>query len=294
MVSEIKRYQAKVTSVLKQRINTAIIIALVFTTVLYFFNADAILFFSAVIIIYAGWEWGNLAGYHLFYIKFLYCLFILGIMVLLSFLMGVDRSLPTFINTGKFILECLIPWWLLAIYWIKSYPRGTIFWGSPLARGIIGLLVLIPVWLALSILISLDHGKLLIAGVVLIVAFSDIGAYFAGLRFGKHKLSKNVSPNKTWEGFLGAIGVNLIFATFLGFFLKIHLMNIMMLFLLVMIIVLSSVIGDLLISMFKRHRGIKDSGNILPGHGGILDRIDGHTIAFPMFTLVFIYSNFQV
>jgi phosphatidate cytidylyltransferase len=154
------------------------------------------------------------------------------------------------------------------------------------------LLILIPVWLSLSILISLDHGKLLIAGVILIVALSDIGAYFVGIRFGKHKLSKNVSPNKTWEGFLGAIIVNVIFVTFLGLFLKTNLMNIMTLFLLVMITVLSSVIGDLLISMFKRHRGIKDSGNILPGHGGILDRIDGHTMAFPIFTLVFIYSNF--
>jgi phosphatidate cytidylyltransferase len=208
--------------------------------------------------------------------------------------MGADRSLSKFIDTGKSILECLIPWWILVIYWINSYPKGTIFWRNPLVRGIIGLLILIPVWLSLSILISLDHGKLLIAGVIIVVALSDIGAYFVGKRFGKHKLSKNVSPNKTWEGFLGAITVNVIFVTFIGFFLKTNLMNTMILFSLVMITVLSSVIGDLLISMFKRHRGIKDSGNILPGHGGILDRIDGHTMAFPIFTLVFIYSNFQV
>ena len=267
---------------------------MVFAAVLFFFNADVILFFSAIVILYAGWEWGNLAGLQFSYIKFLYCLFMLAIIASLSFLMGADRSLLTFTDTGKSILECLIPWWILAIYWINSYPRGTIFWRSPLVRGIIGLLILIPVWLSLSILISLDHGKLLIAGVILIVALSDIGAYFVGIRFGKHKLSKNVSPNKTWEGFLGAIIVNVIFVTFLGLFLKTNLINIIILFSLVMITVLSSVIGDLLISMFKRHRGIKDSGNILPGHGGILDRMDGHTMAFPIFTLVFIYSNFQV
>ena len=267
---------------------------MVFTAVLFFFNADIVLFFSAIVILYAGWEWSNLAGLQSSYTKFLYCSFMLAIIASLSFLMGADRSLPTFVDTGKSILECLIPWWILAICWINSYPRGTIFWRSSLVRGIIGLLILIPVWLSLSVLISLDHGKLLIAGVILIVALSDIGAYFVGIRFGKHKLSKNVSPNKTWEGFLGAIIVNVIFVTFLGLFLKTNLMNIMILFSLVMITVLSSVIGDLLISMFKRHRGIKDSGNILPGHGGILDRIDGHTMAFPIFTLVFIYSNFQV
>jgi phosphatidate cytidylyltransferase len=267
---------------------------MVFTAVLFFFNADAILFFSAIVILYAGWEWGNLAGLQFSYTKFLYCSFILVIIASLSFLMGADRSLSKFIDTGKSILECLIPWWILVICWINSYPKGTIFWRNPLVRGIIGLLILIPVWLSLSILISLDHGKLLIAGVIIVVALSDIGAYFVGKRFGKHKLSKNVSPNKTWEGFLGAITVNVIFVTFIGFFLKTNLMNTMILFSLVMITVLSSVIGDLLISMFKRHRGIKDSGNILPGHGGILDRIDGHTMAFPIFTLVFIYSNFQV
>ena len=289
-----KHHQAKEISVLKQRISTAIIISMVFTAVLFFFNADIVLFFSAIVILYAGWEWSNLAGLQSSYTKFLYCSFMLAIIASLSFLMGADRSLPTFVDTGKSILECLIPWWILAICWINSYPRGTIFWRSSLVRGIIGLLILIPVWLSLSVLISLDHGKLLIAGVILIVALSDIGAYFVGIRFGKHKLSKNVSPNKTWEGFLGAIIVNVIFVTFLGLFLKTNLMNIMILFSLVMITVLSSVIGDLLISMFKRHRGIKDSGNILPGHGGILDRIDGHTMAFPIFTLVFIYSNFQV
>ena len=267
---------------------------MVFTSILFFFNADVILFFSAIVVLYAGWEWGNLAGLQFFHTKFLYCSLILGAIIALNFFMGTDRSQPTFINTGKSILECLIPWWMLAIFWIKSYPRGTIVWRSPLARSIIGLLVLIPLWLALSILVSLDHGKLLIAGVTLIVAFSDIGAYFIGMRYGNYKLSENVSPNKTWEGFLGAIVVNLIFATFLGIFLKTNLVNIIILFLLVIIIVLSSVIGDLLISMFKRHRGIKDSGSILPGHGGILDRIDGHTLAFPIFTLVFIYSNFQV
>lgn len=279
---------------LKQRISTAVIISIVFTAVLFFFNADAILFFSAIVILCAGWEWGNLAGLQFPYIKLLYCSFILVIIASLSFLMGADRSPPTLIGTGKSILECLIPWWVLAICWINSYPKGAIFWRNSLVKGIIGLLILIPVWLSLSILISLDHGKLLIAGVIIIVALSDIGAYFVGKRFGKHKLSKNVSPNKTWEGFLGAIIVNTIFVTFIGFFLKTNLMNIMILFLLVMITVLSSVIGDLLISMFKRHRGIKDSGNILPGHGGILDRIDGHTMALPIFTLVFIYSNFQL
>ena len=110
-----KYHQAKEISVLKQRISTAVIISMVFTAVLFFFNADVILFFSAIVILYAGWEWGNLAGLQFSYTKFLYCSFMLAIIASLSFLMGADRSLPAFIDTGKSILECLIPWWILAI-----------------------------------------------------------------------------------------------------------------------------------------------------------------------------------
>jgi len=134
----------------------------------------------------------------------------------------------------------------------------------------------------------------LIFFVVLIVALADIGAYFSGRKFGKHKLASNVSPKKTWEGLFGGVATNILLVVVLGVFLKLDSDQWLILLGLVMITVLASVLGDLLESMIKRHRGIKDSGNILPGHGGILDRLDSLTAALPVFTLVFIYSNFQL
>ena len=149
-----------------------------------------------------------------------------------------------------------------------------------------------PAWLAMVILIHANQGEWLIMIVVLIVAFADIGAYFSGRAFGKHKLATNVSPKKTWEGLVGGVVANLIFVAVLLVTLNVD--HGPMLLGLVMITVLASVLGDLLESMVKRHRGIKDSGNILPGHGGILDRLDSLTAALPVFTLVYLFSGFQL
>jgi phosphatidate cytidylyltransferase len=261
--------------------------------VLIFFGTNAALILSAIIILYAGWEWANLAGYDSNYEKLLFTVAVSVTMIFFNFLMDIHNSAPINLDMGTLIFHCLVPWWVLAIYWIRSYPKGSIFWKSKFAKSLIGLLVLTPTWLSIIILISFEYGKYLIFGVIFIVALSDITAFFVGIRFGKHKLCKNVSPNKTWEGFLGAIAANLILIIFLGLLLEINRINLLPLFFLIMATTLSSVIGDLLISMLKRHRGIKDSGYILPGHGGVLDRIDGHSIAFPVFTLIFISSNFQ-
>jgi len=278
---------------LNQRITTAIFIAIVFIAVLIFFNPSFIFFLSAIIIIYASWEWANLAGYCTFYTKLFYAFLMLGALLLSGFL--VDAHKPTSLDlvAGKAILLYLIPWWGFALFFIQSYPGNSVIWGSKFARGVIGFFILVPTWVAIVILASLDNGEWLIFTVAAIVAVSDIGAYFAGLKLGKCKLCPDVSPNKTWEGFLGAVVVNLFLIIFLGIFLQSSLISWFMLFLLVMTTALSSVVGDLLVSMMKRYRGIKDTGNILPGHGGILDRIDSHTAAFPVFTLIFIYSNFQ-
>ncbi len=278
---------------LNQRIITAIFIAIVFIAVLILSNPSFIFFLSAIIVMYAGWEWANLAGYRTFYAKLSYVSFMLGALILSGFLLGAHKPISLDLVAGQAILVYLIPWWGLAFLCIQSYPGSSFIWGSKFARGVIGFLVLVPTWVAIVILASLDNGKWLIFTVAAIVAISDISAYFIGLKFGKCKLCHNVSPNKTWEGFLGAVIINLFLIIFLGIFLESNLINWFTLFLLIMTTALSSALGDLLVSMMKRYRGIKDTGDILPGHGGILDRIDGHTAAFPIFTLIFIYTNFQ-
>ena len=140
------------------------------------------------------------------------------------------------------------------------------------------MLVLIPAWLALVRLHA--QGPALMLFLLLLVVAADIGAYFAGRHFGRNKLAPRVSPGKTWEGVMGGVvgaavvalvGVSIFHvsaAPFIG---------------LSLVTVLASVVGDLTESLFKRHAGVKDSGSLLPGHGGVLDRVDSVTAAAPIF-----------
>ena len=118
---------------------------------------------------------------------------------------------------------------------------------------------------------------------------ADVGGYIAGKLFGRHKLAPTISPGKTWEGLLGGMFLQLILV---GVLLKMFPdLNVLDLCLLVFPVAICSVIGDLFESMLKRHRGIKDSSNLLPGHGGFLDRLDGVMAALPMFFVILSKAN---
>lgn len=285
---------------LKQRVITAIIIAAVFISALIFLSPYSFSIMTAVVVTYAAWEWSNLSGISNKLIKLLYVLSVVLLLALSGYVLGL--TIPIFspspsslnLDTSKSLMVWLAPWWAIALLWVQGYPSSAVLWGSCWVRGVIGYLVLVPAWLALVILIHATQGEWLIFLVVLMVALADIGAYFSGRKFGKHKLALNVSPKKTWEGLWGGVATNILLVIVLGILLKLDSDQWLILLGMVLITVLASVLGDLLESMIKRHRGIKDSGNILPGHGGILDRIDSLTAALPVFTLVFIYSGYQL
>ena len=283
---------------LKQRVITAIIITAAFISALLFLSPYNFSLIMAVVVAYAAWEWSDLSSISNKAIRLLYVLSVVVLLVLSGYVLGltmpISRSSPLNLDTSKSLMAWLAPWWAIALLWVQGYPSSAVIWGSCWIRGVLGYLVLVPAWLALVILIHAAQGGWLIFAVVLIVALADIGAYFSGRKFGKHKLASNVSPKKTWEGLLGGVATNILLVIALGDFLKLNPDQWLMLLGVVMITVLASVLGDLLESMIKRHRGIKDSGNILPGHGGVLDRLDSLTAALPVFTLVFIYSNFQL
>ena len=122
---------------------------------------------------------------------------------------------------------------------------------------------------------------------VIVVAAADIGAYFAGKRFGEHKLADQVSPAKTWEGFWGGVVACALLALLLFYLLPDHAAHIGLVSVVAVIITtgLASVVGDLTVSMVKRESGVKDSGSLLPGHGGVLDRLDSLSAAAPVYTL---------
>jgi phosphatidate cytidylyltransferase len=124
------------------------------------------------------------------------------------------------------------------------------------------------------------HGPQLLLFLFLLVVAADVGAYFAGRRFGRNKLAPRVSPGKTWEGVLGGFVAAALLAAFGVWWFAVDAPRFLGL---CMIVVVASIIGDLTESLFKRHAGLKDSGTLLPGHGGLLDRVDSVTAAAPVF-----------
>ena len=170
---------------------------------------------------------------------------------------------------------------LVALIMVVTHPQYESVWGKRSIIGAIGFLVMIPAWRGLVELQALN--PLIVLYVMCLVWVADTGAYFAGRRWGKRKLAPTVSPGKSIAGLLGGLVLTIALALFAGYDLSLTNVQMWWLIVLTLITALASVLGDLLESMMKRFRGIKDSGTLLPGHGGILDRIDSLTAALPVF-----------
>ncbi|WP_234494392.1 phosphatidate cytidylyltransferase [Vibrio maritimus] len=186
-------------------------------------------------------------------------------------------------------------WWIIASALAMTYPRSSSLWdGSNLLRHAFGILTLVPFLWSIVILrgqhyhIDAYYGSKLVLFVCLIVWAADSGAYFAGKSFGKRKMAPNVSPNKTIEGLLGGIAAALIVAWGASVIFDIQFTSFAAMAIITLATVVISVLGDLVESMFKRVSKIKDSSNIIPGHGGVLDRVDSLTAAFPVFALLYL------
>lgn len=275
---------------LKQRVITALVLAIIFIVALFGLPAGYFSFFVGAIVLIGAWEWACLAGFPTRWQRALYALFILVVLLVASFYLGFEGEASPNLDADA-IRELLIAgciWWAIALLLVQGYPSSALLWGHKILRLLMGLLVLIPTWVALVYVRQQEAGAWLVLLLMLIVAMADSGGYFAGKRFGKHKLASAVSPGKTWEGFAGGFIANCVLALILSLTLELSLL------LMLVIVVptsLVSVLGDLLESMLKRQAGIKDSGTILPGHGGILDRVDGVTAAAPVFALALLASG---
>nr|WP_324259450.1 phosphatidate cytidylyltransferase [Cellvibrio fontiphilus] len=269
---------------LKQRVITALILAVIFVAALFGLPAGYFSFFIGAVLLVGAWEWASLAGFSARWQRTLYVLFNFIVLFWVSAYLGFEGEASPDLNRAS-IQELLVGgcvWWALALLLVQGYPSSALLWGHKALRLLMGLLVLIPTWVALVYVRQQEAGAWLVLLLMLIVAMADSGGYFAGKRFGKHKLAPAVSPGKTWEGFSGGLIANCLLATVLSVSLDVDLL---LMLVLVVPTSLISVLGDLLESMLKRHAGIKDSGVILPGHGGILDRVDGVTAAAPVFAL---------
>ncbi len=276
------RVQAKALTVLKQRVVTGAILAIVFTAFVILSPLGVFSYGVAAIVMVGAWEWSNLGGLQSFVQR---CTYVIG----LAFALLASVLLTKiYADLTKMLLLVACIWWAVCLLWVQSYPHSALLWQHRWVRLAMGLCVLIPVWHALVSLRTQDYGNWTVLTLIGLVAAADTGAYFSGRAFGRHKLAPKVSPGKTWEGVMGGA---LCAAVLLLAIALIWLPHLWLQAVAVAIpVALVSVLGDLLESMLKRHRGIKDSGNILPGHGGVLDRVDGLVAAAPLFALILLHT----
>jgi phosphatidate cytidylyltransferase len=244
-----------------------------------------------------AWEWGPLMGFDGKMRRVAFTLSnVLVISLLWTWLPPEELWQNEALNSNALmILWVAVVWWMLSAFLTFFYPKYSGFWSNHrTVRGLFGFFTLIPTWLAFVILRSSEygidsyHGAQLLMFLFLLVWGADIGAYFVGKAIGKHKLLPNVSPGKTLEGYFGGTLFACLLVVVGGYLLAWDVQQYKITIFVSMLITAISVLGDLNESMFKRQAGVKDSGSILPGHGGILDRIDSLTATTPVFALCYV------
>ncbi|MFT5711205.1 MAG: phosphatidate cytidylyltransferase [Halioglobus sp.] len=270
---------------LRQRIITALVMVAGFLVAIVFVPLIGLAVIFGIIVVLGGWEWARMAGWQSHISRGLYACVLATILGGIYFYCDLG-AYPKDSQVQPFLgLACL--WWSVAMLWVKSYPASGVLWGNMAMRSLMGLLILASAWMAAVYLLSFARGGMLMVAMVLIVATADIGAYFSGKSFGKHKLAPEVSPAKTWEGFWGGVLACLLLSLVFWYLLPVQKQHIGLISVVTVVLItgVASVVGDLTVSMVKRQSGVKDSGSILPGHGGVLDRLDSLSAAAPVFAL---------
>lgn len=266
---------------LRTRILTAIVLACILLAGLFLLPAPwAVLGFGVVFTI-GAWEWGGFGALHGTAQRAAYAAGV-ALLLLLSWRWTADRA------HLLLVLYAACFWWLIALLWLFLAPTRH----RPALALICGLPVLVPAFVSLARLdvssVGPARGPQLVLWLVLLVIAADIGAYFAGRNWGRRKLAPRISPGKTWEGALGGLLMVMLVAGFGAAHFALPAPSTLAFALAVGIF---SIVGDLTESMFKRAAGLKDSGSLLPGHGGMLDRIDSVTAAAPLYALGLIGSG---
>ncbi|NIR12928.1 MAG: phosphatidate cytidylyltransferase [Desulfobacterales bacterium] len=244
--------------------------------------------------------------------RWLFC-----VLLLLASLVGLSEfyaltaaNLPRFVRAAGYILTILlfavfytrqvliapviiVLWAFVPIaFFMLTHPSPNPQWTADMGKSVLGPVYIV---LPLSLLWMIDlqpNGKLWIFFLLVVSFVNDTGAFYFGRLFGKHKLYEAISPGKTWEGAVGGLLCSVIAALWFLQILRLHPINIRMVALIVFLSIASQ-IGDLAESMLKRNHGVKDSGGILPGHGGLLDRIDGLLFSIPVLYLFLNWSMLQ-
>ena len=273
------------------RVITALFLLVVFVVVAVATPPFVFALVIALITILAGMEWTRFIGLSNLRERSAYTasilVFLIGAFYLLDIGPQTEVLEPIRVIT-LLALGCVF--WILAALLMGGFPANHKSWNDPSKIALMGIFVLIPTWCGIVQLKYLDQSGRLLLAIIAIVSVADIGAYFAGRAWGQSKLAPSLSPAKSWAGFWGgmaaSVATSLLLLVLIGSGgISLGLVAQILVVFGAVLVFVSSVIGDLFESMLKRNQDLKDSGNVLPGHGGILDRLDSLTAATPVAVL---------
>ena len=254
---------------IKKRVATAAVLIVALLVVVLWLPAKATVVALTIVVLAGAWEWSAFLKLTRLWQRLLYVAVVAVLLPLVWIYAERAEGL-------RVVLQIAVVWWVVALGWVMFAPRLV----SSSAAAIAGILALVPAWLALARLRGDSQvGAEWVLFTLVLVQVADIGAFFVGRRFGRHRLAPNVSPGKTWEGVIGGLIASALVAIIGSSRFGIPLVQFLALCLAV---VAFSIVGDLTESLLKRFAGLKDSGRLFPGHGGVMDRIDSVTAAAPV------------
>lgn len=263
---------------LKQRVITALVLGAVVVGALVFLPGTTLWLVLAPLAALLAWEWAQFAG-----IRSQSGRIVVGLLTGLALLFAYPSVDPIH---ALWASGASYAFFLGSIIALRRRRFGSDEgWGSRALRLGTGLFVILTAMIALGQIYQLDAGSYWLLTLLLLIWSADIGAYAAGRRFGKRKLAVHVSPGKSWEGVYGGMAAVALVALCLGLAWSLGAHQIIGLVLLALVTAAISIIGDLFASLMKRQVGLKDSSSLLPGHGGLVDRLDSTLAAAPVFYL---------
>lgn len=261
---------------LLQRVITALVLVPLVVAAVLQLSTLTLSFFLALVVLLGGFEWTRLAALGSLPEKLVFLTFLAAI---------IAGSAVTFHKYPQWVFPSALIFtlfWIVVSVRLLRYRRSVANASGRIWKSLLGVLVLAPAWISLLMVHGHRDGPYLVLYLMVLIWVADSCAYFAGRRWGRVKLAPEISPGKTREGVYGALaGAALCGAVFHA--LRPETGSLLMLILFSVVVALFSVVGDLFESLLKREAGLKDSGDLLPGHGGVLDRIDSLTAAAPVF-----------